>query len=353
MTARDAADEILAQVLEAGRWGRALRLRGGDTREWLGRPVAGEVLNLGAHRGVVDWEPSERVVTVRCGTPLVELERLLAGERQMLGFEPPRAGLASTVGGAIATGLSGPRRPYAGAARDFVLGVECLDGRGQRLLFGGRVMKNVAGYDLPRLMCGAQGTLGILLQVSLRLLPQPECELAVELPCEPLPAIERMNRLAGESLPLSGAAWHGGILRLRLSGPERAVRAAAQRLGGECSEDTAWWRALRDHRLPFFREGRTLWRVSLPSAAAPLALDAEEFLDWGGAQRWLAGDPDPALVWRRARELGGHASCWRGAQPAEGPFQPLEGGVHALHRALRKAFDPHRILNPGRLYRDL
>lgn len=353
MDSRDAADEILAQLSEAGRWGRALRLRGGDTRAWLGRPVYGEVMNLGAHRGLVDWQPSERVVTVRCGTPLVELERLLAGERQMLGFEPPRAGLASTVGGAIATGLSGPRRPYAGAARDFVLGVECLDGRGQRLSFGGRVMKNVAGYDLPRLLCGAQGTLGILLEVSLRLLPQPEVEATVELACEPLPAIERMNRLAADSLPLSAATWHGGVLRLRLSGAESAVRAAARKLGGDCHEDSAWWRGLRDQRLPFFREGRTLWRVSLPPAAPPLALDADELLDWGGAQRWLAGELEPSLVWQRARALGGHASCWRCAEPLDGPFQPLEPGLHALHRALKQAFDPHRILNPGRLYRDL
>lgn len=351
----DRAAEIAAQLAEAHGWGRGLRIRGGDTRAFLGRAVAGEVLNAGAHRGIVDYAPTELVLTARAGTPLLELERVLAAQQQMLGFEPPRFGLTSTLGGAIASGLSGPRRPFAGAARDFVLGVRCLDGRGESLAFGGRVMKNVAGYDAARLMCGAHGTLGVLLEVSLKVLPLPECELTLRRECAAAEAIETMNRLAGRVLPLSAAAWEGGTLRLRLGGAEAAVRTAARELGGDEDEDTSWWRALRDLRLPLLRDPPRLWRLALPSTAPLLGLGGTELVDWGGAQRWLAGGEEltAEAVRRRAQELGGHATLYRGAGADEDVFQPLPGAVLALQRELRRRFDPKRILNPGRIYRDL
>jgi glycolate oxidase FAD binding subunit len=351
----DRSAEIAAQVRDAFRWGRGLRLRGGDTRAFLGRVVAGEVLNLGGHRGIVDYAPAELVVTARAGTPLLELERVLQAEGQMLGFEPPRFGLTSTLGGAIATGLAGPRRPFAGAARDAVLGVRCVDGTGTELAFGGRVMKNVAGYDLARLMCGAHGTLGVLLDVSLKLLPVPPCESTCVFEMDAAQAVAAMNRHAATALPLSGAAWAEGRLRLRLAGAEAAVRAAARALGGEVDEDGGWWRALRDHRLPFFRGATRLWRIALPSTAPALALGGEELIDWCGGQRWLASiDPGDAPVVRaRAAALGGHATLYRGAGPDEEVFHPPAPALHALQRALRLRFDPKRILNPGRIHRDL
>jgi glycolate oxidase FAD binding subunit len=243
------------------------------------------------------------------------------------------------------------RRPFAGSARDFVLGVGCIDGTGQRLGFGGRVIKNVAGYDVSRLMCGAQGTLGVVLDVALKLLPMPECEQSLARECEPLQAMQIMQSLRPKPLPLAGAAWDAGVLRLRLEGSGSAVHRAARELGGDTETDTGWWQELRDQRLPFFRNAKRLWRVALPPTAAPLALDAAELIDWSGAQRWLSGDVDAALVRARAAQLGGHASdCTPGA---ESPFQPLAPGMLALQLQLKQVFDPRRVLNPGRLYREL
>ncbi len=347
----DISEEIRERILEAHRWGRALRIRAGGTRECPGRRVVGEDLELAAHCGILEWEPSELVLRARAGTPLLALEQTLATRGQMLGFEPPRAAPAATLGGAIATGQSGPRRPFAGAARDFVLGVACIDGTGQRLGFGGRVIKNVAGYDVSRLMCGSHGTLGVVLDVAVKLLPLPECEQSLARECEPLQAMQIMQSLRSKPLPLSGAAWDAGVLRLRLEGAASAVGRAARELGGDLEPDTRWWQDLRDQRLPFFRAARRVWRVSLPATAAPLALDAAELIDWGGAQRWLCGDVDATLVRARAAQLGGHASdCSPGT---DSPFQPLAPGMLALQQQVKQVFDPRRVLNPGRLYREL
>ena len=351
MAGADLTEDIRARVVEAHRWGRALRLRAGGTREFPGRRVIGEDLDLSGHRGILEWEPSELVIRARCGTPLQELTAALESERQMLGFEPPCGAPSATLGGAIATGQSGPRRPFAGAARDFVLGVGCIDGTGERLGFGGRVIKNVAGYDVSRMMCGAQGTLGVVLDVALRLTPLPECTLGLARECEPIEAMQIMHSLRARPLPVSGAAWDAGILRLRLEGAESAVRSAARGIGADTEPDARWWQDLRDQRLPFFRDAKRLWRVALPPTAAPLALDACELIDWGGAQRWLSGEVDAALVRARAAQLGGHATLCRGGQ--DDPFHPLEPGMLALHQQLKRVFDPRRILNPGRLYREL
>ncbi len=347
----DLGEQIRERIVEAHHWGRGLRIVAGGTRERPGRRVAGEELSLGAHRGILEWEPSELVLRARAGTPVLEIEAALATERQMLGFEPPRAAETATIGGAVATAQSGPRRPFAGAARDFVLGVGCIDGTGQRLGFGGRVIKNVAGYDISRLMCGAHGTLGVLLDVAIRLLPVPECEQSLVRECEPLQAMQIMNSLRSRPLPLSGAAWEAGLLRLRLEGAESAVSRAARELGGDAEADARWWQELRDQRLPFFRDARSLWRVALPPTAAPLALDAAELIDWCGAQRWLSGDVDATLVRARAAQLGGHATLCRGA--TDDPFHPLAPGMLALQQRLKRVFDPRRVLNPGRLYREL
>ena len=353
MTGADRSDEICARVVEAHRWARPLQIRGSGSRGFLGRALSAEVMDVGAHSGILEWEPSELVLRARAGTPLQEIEHALAGQRQMLGFEPPRWAAGSTLGGAIATGLSGPRRPYVGAARDFVLGVGCVDGRGQRLAFGGRVIKNVAGYDVSRLMCGAHGTLGVLLDIALRLLPMPECGISVARECEPVQAVALMNHAATQPLPLAGAAWDAGLLRFRLEGAESAVRQAARQLGGELEPTLDWWQQLRDHGLPFFAGARRLWRVALPPTAAPLALGADELIDWGGAQRWLAGDVDGVLVRARAAQLGGHATLWRGAAPGDEPFHPLDPSMLELQRQLKCSFDPLRVLNPGRMYREI
>ncbi len=349
---RDCSAEIAARVAAACGERRALQIRAGGTRAFHGRRVDGETLDVSAHRGVVAWEPAELVLTARAGTPLAGIEALLASGRQMLAFEPPRFGPASTLGGAIATAMSGPRRPYAGAARDFVLGVRCVNGRGELLGFGGQVMKNVAGYDVSRLMCGACGTLGVLLEISLKVLPVPPCEITVEHACDAAQAIVTMNRTAGRPLPLSASSHDGERLRLRLSGAESAVSAAAAALGGDVVDDAAaYWNAVRDQSLAFFRAPGALWRLSVPPATPPLALGGEQFIEWGGALRWLRTTRDAGAVRTAVSAAGGHATLYRGGDAAcEEVFHPLAPGLVALHRRLKHAFDPEGILNPGRMY---
>jgi glycolate oxidase FAD binding subunit len=327
-----------------------LRLRGAGTKDFYGESLTGEIFDLSAWRGIVAYEPSELVITARCGTPLSELETVLAERAQFLAFEPPAFGADPTVGGVIASGLSGPRRMYAGAARDFVLGTRLLRADGELLRFGGEVMKNVAGFDVSRLLCGSLGILGIITEVSLKVLPLPRSEQTLRLELPPAAAVEFFNRWAGLPLPLSGAAWYQGSAWVRLSGAPSAVRAARERIGGEpvdAVEAQTWWAGVRHCQLPLFTR-KTLWRLSLPPAAPPLALEGELLIDWGGALRWYAEPPQGAAVRALATAAGGTALCWRGPAPTS-RFHPLSPTVVSLHRRLKARFDPRGIFNPGRL----
>jgi glycolate oxidase FAD binding subunit len=342
--------ELRERLREARSAGRALRLRGSGSKDFYGEHLEGEVLELGAHRGVVAYEPSELVITARCGTPLSVLEETLAAHGQFLAFEPPRFGTDPTVGGLIAAGLSGPRRPYAGAARDFVLGTRLLTADGEELRFGGEVMKNVAGFDVSRLLCGSLGILGILTEVSLKVLPLPRCEETLRLALPADQAVQAFNRWAAQPLPLSGAAWYQGEAWVRLSGAAPAVRSARERIGGErLAEETArgFWRDLRDCRLAHFT-GQVLWRASLPPTAAPLPIPATPLIDWGGALRWYADVPEDVDVRSLAAGTGGTAACWRGMPPGR-RFHPLPDALDMLHRRLKERFDPQRLFNRGRL----
>jgi glycolate oxidase FAD binding subunit len=346
------AEALAEQVKAAAAAGRPLRVVGGDTRAFLGRPAAGEALSLAGHAGIVSYDPAELVATVRAGTPITELQALLADNGQMLAFEPPVFGPGSTVGGLVATGLAGPRRPFAGAVRDAVLGVTILDGRGQLLRFGGVVFKNVAGFDGFRLMAGAFGRLGVILEVSLRVAPKPrrEASLTLELPLER--AAERVRELMRRPTPLSGACHDGAALRLRLSGGEQAVAAAVREIGGD-AEPLGFWAALRDLNPPVVERGGRLWRLGLPPAAPMPQLPGRWVWDWAGAQRWLMTDAPASAVRAAAADLGGHASLFGGAAEDGEAFAPLAPPVMALHQRLAAAFDPAGILNPGRLYADL
>ncbi|HHH38582.1 MAG TPA: glycolate oxidase subunit GlcE [Sedimenticola sp.] len=347
----DREQELLAAVRRAREGGRPLEIRGSGSKAFYGRAPAGEPLSVAAHRGVVNYEPKELVVTARAGTPLAELEETLAAAGQMLPFEPPRFGPGATLGGTIACGFSGPRRPFLGSARDFVLGVRLINGRGEVLHFGGEVMKNVAGYDISRLMTGALGTLGLLLEVSLKVLPAPEEEQTQVLELDQAEAIDTMNRWAGRPLALSGAAWDGMRLYLRLSGTADAVAAGRTRVGGEpLAEGARFWRSLRELEGGFFERPGPLWRLSVPPGTPPLDLPGRQFLDWGGAQRWLTGEASEAAVRRAAGEAGGHATLFRGGDREAERFHPLAPPLMAIHRNLKRAFDPDAILNPGRLY---
>lgn len=350
-SSQSALEALRERVMQAHRRREPLRLRGAGTKDFYGERLEGQVLEVAGHRGIIDYEPSELVITARCGTPLSQIEQALAQARQFLAFEPPAFAGDPTLGGVIAAGLSGPRRMYAGAARDFVLGATLLGGEGELLRFGGQVMKNVAGFDVSRLLCGSMGILGLITQVSLKVLPLPASEETLRLELSQQGAIEAFNRIGGQPVPLSGAAWHEGSAWLRLAGAEPAVRAARERIGGERIDSATaerWWNGLRHLRDPFF-EREPLWRLSLPSTTPVLDLPGSVLIDWGGALRWYAGEVDPIAARAAAIAAGGTALAWRGPAP-QGRFHPLMGAALTIHRRLKERFDPHGIFNPGRLF---
>jgi len=328
---------------------RPLRIVGGDTKAFYGRQVDGENLSLAAHRGIIDYDPSELVVVARAGTPLAEIEARLSECGQRLAFEPPRLGEGSTIGGVVAAGLSGPRRPFGGGVRDCVLGARILDGRGQALRFGGQVFKNVAGFDAFRLQAGALGCLGVILEVSIRVTPAPRREIALALELGSEPARRRVCELMGRPTPLSGAFHDGTRLHLRLSGGEAGVAALAADLGGE-DEPLGFWDQVRDLRHPALADDGPLWRLSLPQTAPIPAIGDALAWDWAGSQVWLRSERPAAEIWDSASGPGGHATLFRGAAPGAEVFQPLAPALLALHQRLKAAFDPAGVLNPGRMY---
>jgi glycolate oxidase FAD binding subunit len=348
-------NQLAATIREAAKQKRPLCIRGGGTKDFYGGPVHGYKLNTVDYRGIVAYEPTELVITARTGTPLAEIEAALLEKGQMLAFEPPHFGTGTTLGGCVAAGLSGPRRPYAGAVRDFVLGVRILDGKGDDLKFGGQVMKNVAGYDVSRLMAGSLGTLGLLLEVSLKVLPAPPAETTLHLKCTEAEAIALMNDWAGKPLPITATAFHNGELGVRLSGALVAVDAAAKRIGGTPvapAQAERFWTGIREHADPFFAISRPLWRLSVGSTTPPLELPGQQLIEWGGALRWLKSAADAKTIRDAAARSGGHATLFRGGDKSGGVFHPLPPALMKLHRNLKQAFDPAGVLNPGRLYPD-
>jgi glycolate oxidase FAD binding subunit len=348
--------ERFAEVVRAASGRQApLRLRGGGTKDFYGQALEGEVLDTRGHSGVVSYEPSELVITARCGTRLSEVEAAMRERGQMLAFEPPHFGDGATLGGAVAVGLSGPGRHAAGALRDFVLGVKVMDGRGEVLTFGGQVMKNVAGYDVSRLMAGSLGTLGIILEVSLKALPLPVAETTLRLELPEDRAIEQLNRWGGKPLPISASAWNDGTLGVRLSGARAAVAEASKKVGGVRVEDESalrFWSGVREHTDRFFKDDAPLWRLSVPSTTPPLRLQGEQMIEWGGALRWLHSHADARTVRDAAKRAGGHATLFRGGDKAVGVFQPLAPVLMRIHKQLKHEFDPHGIFNRGRMYSD-
>lgn len=346
--------ELRSRIVAAVSSNTPLRLRGGGSKDWYGHALQGEVLDTRSYSGIVAYDPTELVITARCGTRLSEIEAALAEHRQMLAFEPPHFAVDSTIGGVVAAGLSGPRRQAAGAVRDFVLGTVLMDGKGDVLRFGGQVMKNVAGYDVSRLLAGSLGTLGLILEVSLKVLPKPFFETTLGFSMSQAQAIDQLNRWGGQPLPVSASAWHCDMLIVRLSGARAAVDAVARKMGGETvPEAESFWRGLRDQTNAFFTESPTsLWRLSLPSHTPPLALKDAQLIEWGGAQRWLRTDLDAATIRRAAEQAGGHATLYRSRDRRVGAFHLLAPAVAAIHRNLKNAFDPSGIFNRGRMYPD-
>ncbi|MFD2111643.1 glycolate oxidase subunit GlcE [Thiorhodococcus fuscus] len=356
---RDSTTELRERLGAAIADGTPLSIVGGGTKSFYGRAPRGEPLDLSAHAGILNHEPKELVLTARAGTRLDEIEQALAEHGQHLPFEPPRfcvgpSAAGATLGGAIACGLGGPARPQAGAPRDLVLGVRVLTGRGEVLRFGGEVMKNVAGYDVSRLMAGAMGTLGILLDISVKVMPRPVVSHTRMLEVGVDEALERMTAWAARPLPISATAWYGGRLWVRLSGARLGVSSAAESIGGDpLDESTAeilWRDQIRDQAHPFFAGDGSLWRLSLPSAVAALPLSGDQLIEWSGCLRWLRSDRSAEEIRRQVAAVGGHATLFRGGDRSGEVFHPLSETAMRLHRRVKQAFDPEGILNPGRLY---
>jgi glycolate oxidase FAD binding subunit len=346
-------ERLQDRIREAAARGTALCIRGGGTKDFYGNAPRGEPLDTRGCAGIVDYEPTELVISARCGTSLAEIQKILEEKNQMLAFEPPHFGPDATLGGCIAAGLSGPRRASAGSVRDAMLGAKILDGRGQLLAFGGQVMKNVAGYDVSRLLAGSLGTLGLIVEASLKLLPRPADERTRHFELPQAKALESLNRWARLPLPISASAWREGMLSVRLSGAGSAVLAAAEKLGGEgvpAEEAARFWNGLREQTDAFFGGTAPLWRLSLPSTAPVVELAGAQLVEWGGALRWLRGTVEAAEVRAAAARAGGHATLFRAQEKPAGAFAPLPPLLARLHRDLKRSFDPAGIFNPGRLY---
>ncbi|TAL19922.1 MAG: glycolate oxidase subunit GlcE [Aquabacterium sp.] len=378
---------LIDQVRDAAGRNQPLCIRGAGSKEFLGGPLRGETLSTSATpglHGIVAYEPSELYLTARAATSVAEIEHALSRRGQHLAFEPPRFGfvpgaeaavsdsgvhVSGTVGGMVAAGLSGPARATAGAVRDHVLGATLLNGRGEVLRFGGQVMKNVAGFDVSRLLAGSMGTLGVILDVTLKVLPVAPAEATLRFDCPEDQAITQINHWAGKPVPIDASAWWDGTMVLRLRGAQAAVNAALQTLGGErIPEPTAgdFWRGLRDHDDEFFNKARAavaaagnqgvgLWRLSVPPTAPPLGLPGEQLIEWHGALRWICTPVAPHLVRQRAAEVGGHATLFVG-HPAQRRLDlvcpPLSAPLLRIHRHLKQSFDPAGIFNRGRWYDD-
>ena len=364
-------DAALARLVDQVQTARVanghFRIVGGGTKDFYGNPLHGEPLDVRALAGISSYQPTELVVTVRCGTTLAELETALAERGQHLAFEPPRftssSGASSTVGGMIAAGLAGPARGAAGSVRDHLLGATLLNGRGEVLSFGGQVMKNVAGYDVSRVLAGSMGVLGVICEVSLKVLPMPTATATLRFECDQASALRKLNAWGGEPLPISASACWNDTLVLRLSGARAAVDAAGRQLGGEVVEPTlaaSFWQGLRDQQDEFFisamravEGGAALWRLGVAQTAPQIALPGEQLIEWGGAQRWLCTQVPAAAVREAAAAAGGHATLFRSRDKSAGAFHPLSAPLARFHRELKKAFDPDRVFNRSRLYPEL
>ncbi len=374
-------NSLIDAVRQAGADGRVLRLRGGGSKDFWGQSLTGDVLDTRAYRGIVSYEPSELVVTVRCGTPLAELEAVLAEKGQCLAFEPPHFGEGATVGGMVAAGLSGPARATAGAVRDFVLGARFINGLGEHLTFGGQVMKNVAGYDVSRLMAGSWGTLGLITEVSLKVLPVAPAEATLMIAgLVQGPALDLLHRWGGQPLPLNASAWvrdptaqpEADYLFVRLRGAVAAVQSATARMSADAvalgaqvqamdnAEAAQDWRASGEQTLPFFdapSPDACLWRLSVPQTAPLLDLPYAQYIEWQGAQRWLWAPASAAAAVRElAQKVGGHATLFRAsakhaeADKAVGVNTPLDAVQKRIQQQLQKQFDPKGVFATGRLH---
>ncbi|MDH5518529.1 MAG: glycolate oxidase subunit GlcE [Gammaproteobacteria bacterium] len=352
----DHTKHLQQQILAACRDNSACRIEGGNSKAFIGNASNGELISTAQHSGIISYDASELVITARSGTPLSEIQQALAANNQQLAFEPPAFSEQATIGGSIACNLSGPARAYLGAARDFVLGCRLINGKGELLQFGGQVMKNVAGYDASRLMAGAYGTLGVLLEISLKVLPKPQSQITVKIPQVANDAILIINQLAAKNLPITASCYLDHHLTIRLNSSQQNTVAASQfickQTGGRVIEDDkGFWQSIREQTHQFFDSSTPVARLSVP-ACSQLDLAGEQLIEWGGALRWLKTEQDIDSLRDEIKPIGGHVTAYKNFKPSAEYFQPLDSSNKLLQQRLKQAFDPAAILNPGRLYKE-
>lgn len=348
---KDISAQLIEQVKQAASDGTALQIIGGGSKGFMGRTPTGAPISLAEHSGIISYEPVELVLTARAGTPLSQIKDTLSEHQQMMAFEPPLFDDKATLGGTLACHLSGPARPWSGSIRDHVLGIRLINGKGEHLRFGGQVMKNVAGYDVSRMQAGAMGTLGIISEVSLKIMPKPAASLTIVQDMSAAQAIETMNRLSGQPTPLTGACWLNDKLYLRLAGAKSAVEASSREVQGSVLDDgNRFWDQLREQRLDFFAGDAPLWRFSVKSSAEHVLSSENWLIDWGGAQRWLRGDFDKNELEAIAENMGGQVSLYCGGNRDGDVFHTQPEALKLIHQRLKHAFDPKAIFNAGRLY---
>lgn len=347
----DISKQLQKQIQAARTEGRKLNIVGGGSKAFMGRNPCGETLSVAQHRGIVSYQPVELVLTARAGTSIREIEAVLEEHGQMLAFEPPCYTEESTLGGTLACNVSGPARPWQGSMRDHVLGIRLINGRGEHLRFGGQVMKNVAGYDVSRLMAGAMGTLGVITEVSLKVMPKPACQMTLVEVMGLDKAIRIMNERAASPKPITAACWLEGRLYTRLSGAYSSVEATAAHWGLEPMKDAeTFWRQLRDQQLDYFSGDAPLWRFSVKATAANPDIDGDWLVDWGGAQRWLRAEGSLTDLEPLASSMGGTVSLFRGGDRSTEVFHGQHQALQQIQQRIKEGFDPDRLFNPGRLY---
>lgn len=354
----DQTSTLQHQLLSAYKHNTKCRIESGNTKYFMGNESVGETISTQQHKGIISYDASELVITARSGTSLKEIEETLAEKNQILAFEPAIFNDTSSLGGTIACNLSGPSRPYYGAARDFVLGSKIINGKGEVLQFGGQVMKNVAGYDASRLMAGAYGTLGLILEVSLKVLPRPSNEITIKIEQPIDTAIKTINTLSAQNLPISASCYDNHHLYIRLSSSEKNTQAAStiickQTACNEIDNSQLFWQQLRHQQHEFFNTDLPIARLSLPATTNNIELEGEQLFEWGGALRWLKGNTAIDKIRQSVQALNGHATAYKNFDSTAEYFQPLDSGLEVIHQRLKKAFDPAGILNPGRLYKEL
>ena len=349
----DISAQLQNEVSQAHKSSANLMIKAGGSKDFYGRStsVPTTELNISQHRGVINYEPTELVITARAGTPLKIIEQVLAENRQMLAFEPPAFGNHATLGGTIACNLSGPRRAYSGAARDYTLGIKIINGKAEILSFGGEVMKNVAGYDVSRLMVGAMGTLGVILEASVKVVPQPEAEITLVQMLDITSALSKLHQWSALPLPISASCFYQGHLYIRLSGTEKSLLTTKQKIGGErLSAADAFWHSIKEQSHDFFNKEQALWRLSTASNTPPLALADDTLYEWGGALRWFHSNQPPAVIRESNDKSHGHSTLFRSSAVRDEVFQKLPKHLLKLHQNLKHSFDPQGIFNIGRLY---